>query len=300
LIFKNNISEFTSGNTFLTKLISTCVDQHSYYSALYWLDNVNSEIGDITFYEYQSELFDVDVFAVLSLEEDKIYEEIKISAINNIDVLENIEYVAWQFNAFPVYFLNSYITLHYQYSSDIVDSMQIPFNIESWNQKFVFTDDRNAKFIEYLIGHGFVFNEDIIKRCSYFLFSDLITTFLDSEHVTSWIISDFFPALLTAINENYYKKINIYEFIDDIRWFIKLILIQDIFDTKLFNTYISELSSYFEYKINDDYNVNLTDININLMFLNYPKSQILGILNGIYKSSFVNDYLNTLTRKYAI
>jgi len=300
-IFNNNINEFTSGSNFLTKLISNCVDQHSYYSALYWVNNANPNISnDISFYEQLNKFFDVDIFATLELEEDRIYEDIKTNVIENIDILEHVEYVAWQFNTSPIYFLNSYAVLHYQYSSNIVDSMKVVFNIDNWNQKFEYTNNRNIEYRNYLISHPFVFNSSIIKRCSFYSFSDLISTFMDSEYVTNWIISDFFPALLNGVNENYYKNLDVYKFIDKIRWVIKLILIQDVFDNKLFAAYKNELNNYFRTMIDDDYDANLSDININTIFSNYPKAQISNILNGIYKSSFVNDYLNTLTSKYAI
>lgn len=290
-MFVDNVENFTQDNKFLTNLLATSVDQLSYYTSLERLDD---------FYDNLDQLFDVDVFGVLGLEEDRMYQDVADYARDNLEDVESLEYVAWQFNATPLYFINTHYILHYQYASNLVDEMKVPFNIDSWANMFDFTNDRNYKYKFFFSTRPFVYSDHIVDRCAKYLFSDLIDEFMRSPLVTQWIISDFFPSLLKGVNSNYYKQIDIYKYIDNIRWIIKLIFVNDIFNEELFNSYTSQLRSYISSWIATDYSVNFSDITVDLIFANYPRSQIQNFLNGLTKSSFVDSYLKALLSKYSI
>jgi len=290
-IFEDNILELTVKNKFLTQLISHCVEQTSYYTAITRLDD---------FYEHQSAMYDTDVFATLELDEDAAYQVIRGYVMDNIGELESIEYVAWQFNSTPIYFLNAYTVLHYQYTSNLLNDMQVPFVIEKWDNKFDFKSDRNDQYRQFLSDNHFVYDQKVIFRCGYYMFADLLSKFFEREDVTQWIIGDFFPTMLSAVNDNYLKRIDVYKHIDDIRHILQLVMIKDLFNDKMFQNYIRLLGSYMSSRIDIDYDPSFTDVTVDLIFDNYPKAEMEHFLNGLYKSAYVNNYLNALTSKYSI
>jgi len=301
ILFEDRVDILTNGNDFLTKVLANSVDQISYKSALYWMDRVeNDYVSEGTFYEYLSELFDVDVFGTVALEEDAIYQEVREYVLTNITDLESVEYVSWQFNAYPLFFINSHIYLHSQYSSNLIDGMQTTFSIADWDAKIIYESDRNDKFRTYLEHHSLGLHSSAIIKCAMCAFADLTTMFMDSEEVTDWIISDFFPNFKNAINVNYLKDFNVYERVDEIRWIFKLKFIHDIFDRKLFVFYIYELVSIIATHLPTENTVNISDVSMDLLFDNYPKNGMSTILDGTYKSVYVNNYLKELLKKYSI
>lgn len=292
-LFKDNITlfineDFTSGLLFLIS------DQICLNTAEYWMRDESE-----SFYEYLPNLYNVDIFGTVILEEDYIYAETMNYLSFNLDELEQLEYIAFQFNADPIYFINSYIYLHYVYSSDVVDKMKLAFDIGEWYEKLDFTSDRNSKFNEYLENHQFVYSDDLVKRAALLSFADVIRDFISSEEVTEWIISDFFPALLNSIKINYHVNIDVYNYVDDIKCILNFKLITELFNDNIWETYIIEFSNYISGFI-VDYNVDISDSNYNLIFNSIPKDKVEGILNGIFKSASINNYLKSLFSKYAI
>jgi len=292
-LFNERIESFVDED-FVSSLLFTITDQLCLNTANYWMNDDTD-----AFYEFLPNLFDVDVFGTLILEEDYIYSEGTRYFSDNLTELEQLEYISFQFNSTPIYFINSYIYLHYVYSSDMVDEMKVTFDIDSWYSKFDFKGDRNTRLRNYLRGHPFIFRSDIITRTSVLLFADVIRDFISSDDVTDWVIKDFFPSLLKSVKVNYHVKLEVYNHIDDIKCVLKLKLISELFNDNLWNGYIVELSNYIGNFITD-YDVDITDSNFNLIFNSIPKDKVEGMLNGIFKSASVNNYLQLVFSKYAI
>ena len=292
-IFNDNLDAFIDPS-FTSKMLFEIAEQICFNTANYWLTHETEG-----FYDYFPNLHNEEIFASLTLDEDAIYSSVTEYLTENLEVLEQLEYISFQFNSTPIFFINSYIYLHYVYASDMIDEMKLTINVANWIDKFEYVVDRNERLNSYLETHPFVYDATVIDRVLKCNFNDIILNFISSDIVTDWIISDFFPTLLTKVNVNYYMKLNIYEYVDDIKTFIKFKLVTEIFNDRVFPRFTAELSNYIRIRI-ETYDVDISEANYNLIFKSIPQDKIEGMLDGIFKSSSINNYLTSLFSKYAI
>jgi hypothetical protein len=176
--------------------------------------------------------------------------------------------------------------------------MEKSFSIESWIAKLELQPTFNSALNQFITTHQFIITRKTIYDCCKSLFADTIMNFIDSDIVTNWIIVDFFPTLLNGIKVNYHVTTDIYQHVDNIKCILKFIFITDLFNDKIFVQYMDELYDYII--LNNMDNIEMSEKTIELIVKSISSSKISNYLNGIYKSAYVNNYLNLIFSKYSI
>jgi hypothetical protein len=233
--------------------------------------------------------------------------------------LASLTYIVYQFNEFPLYFLNSYFISYNNYLNDILqdtdfmesltefmapdetdDSEHVP-NVHDWISRinidpteFVANRDSIDIFSEFSNSKALEYNFTLF-------FTKVISDFIDSDEFHKLIVIDLSEEIKEVANYIVEYRDLIINNIGRIKLFIKIFLIKEMLDGNLFNELFSEFQTAFN-AVDVSYpNVNIVNLTSSLKSPTTGVKKIyLEFIKGMLYSGHTSSILNNILDEYRL
>lgn len=232
--------------------------------------------------------------------------------------LTSLELISFQFKDFPLYFINSRIVSYNNYLNDVLqdseflnsidfmaisetgDSEQVP-NVTDWISRINIDTTEFETYINSIdISSEYKMSRSLEYAHTYF-FLDIISRFVDSDEFHELIVVDLVKSMreLSSYVSEYREMIS--RSVGQIKLFIKIFLIKELLDKKLFGELFSEFELAFD-KIEGGFsNTNIDSV---ISSLKNPtdniKKEYLKFYKGVFYSSSISSVLNKVLDVYRI
>ncbi|MEM4385627.1 MAG: hypothetical protein QXD03_03675 [Candidatus Anstonellales archaeon] len=278
-----------------TILISLFRDLHVYYS---YLVTENILYNDT---RYNSDIIDVDLIKLLDIERYVLSRLHKDFIYDFSTYIKSIQYFSIKFKREQLFFLNTIAFLHHYFISNLIYDKKISPLTSLFN--VFYNDDNFTKFImssisfinnvnidsnikDVMINY---LNNDIMKVIMLDHLIAPIYRYVDSEHFIRFIV-DLVSGVYSNVNEFYYYINTSFEFLEKIKMFFKLMVLNSYFSSTLFDGIISEVRSLIASVIEKS----LFGRDIGTMYEEFSKYSRRQVYNLISSYSFSGVYVHYL------
>ena len=268
------------------------------HTSLTYLNKSNGDNNDVPFYDMLKDLAFTDDLGLIGMKEDAFRSTIKDYLNDNINALQSLEKVCFQFKSDPRYFINSHIIVHLAYANILLEAMSSIDVRFMFMNNFYYEQKCESVIFNYLQNHPLLFSENIILLSSSLAIGSIIHSIMSSETIRYWIIDVFLKNVFDSSSSMFKHNLDIYQEVDKVIEYLKISLLEHLFTNNMIANTNSELYSLLQESISEA-NMIIDEDNIMQVIGLVSTSTLNSIMDSFYKHSVISTYVENILGSYS-